>query len=206
MEHHNQLLRAERYIKPSELWMHTPRALPPTKSKEQNNIYAHEYTISTNLTVLLLTVLIVHHFNPLLWFKTRYSTPGPILGLHSSWRANCQWSWNSLSSLHTWFPGCLPFRSHWLMWQLWFWQCTWYWLGQVFICPIYSFRCIFLDSPLIIGNVIYYLWKSWYPEAELWNRIFVITHDGFVVCFVLFCFNAKMQEVELEPAQMLSLA
>lgn len=138
--------------------MHSPWVLPPTKSKEQSNIYSHEYIISTNLTILLLTILVVHRFNPLLWFKTRSSTPGPILGLYGSSRANCQWSWNNLSILHTWFPHCLPSG---LMVDVAAVILTMHLvLGQVFTCLIYSFRCIFLDSPLIIGNVIYYLLKS----------------------------------------------
>ena len=65
----------------------------------------------------------------------------------------------SASSLSTWLPGCLHVRSHWLMWQLWFWQRAWCWVKFLFgwLTPI---EAIFLDSPLITENTLYYLLKS----------------------------------------------
>lgn len=42
------------------------------------------------------------YFTPFLWSKTRSNTPGPTLGMYSSWRANCQWIWNRV------FPAPAP--------------------------------------------------------------------------------------------------
>lgn len=52
--------------------------------KEPKSVSSHECIISTDLTILLLTILIVLHFTPLLWSKTRSNTPGPTLGMYTA--------------------------------------------------------------------------------------------------------------------------
>lgn len=112
--------------------------------------------------------------------------PWAMWGLYSSWRANCQWIWNSLFSLGTWLLGRLPFSSHWLMWQLWFWQWAWCWVKFLngWLIPLYV---IFFNSPLITGNVLYRLLKLYNIHKQSFRILESINHDWLFFQ----CWNAR---------------
>lgn len=130
------------------------------------------------------------YFTPLLWFKTRPSTPGPLLGLYPSRRASCQWIWNSPSSLSTRLPGCLPLRSHWLKWHLWFWHWAPCWV-KLLCVRLTPLDAIFLDSPLMIENVLYYLLKSYDIHKQSFGLEFLEALPVTDLCVFFQCWNER---------------